>query len=337
MKVKLRRVLLRNLICQSFDKLILILSADAFQQSHAKGFHDMSVALKSGLKEKVVLSLCKSKMMAWAGLNPAFMFPGSYTDTNETFMVKYFGSNYKGKIDNISNWMIYYFGDPDACVTSFVLELVNFVKYNTARPFSCYDLGANRGEFSLKVAGIADSVVAVEPSKARYAQLTENVDLSDLENIKTFNTQLGLDHQNSARLSPDMKTLDVAPQTRENAGGSDAFIEANCLEPPDLVRINAGGNCLSILHWLEPVLASAQPIILMERAAANETKGLSEAALRSALYADAKLYALLGSPRQEVFKLEKFAPNAHRIVCYPRKISRMIEQGLCKMKGIRAI
>lgn len=297
----------------------------------------MSAAVRFGLKEKIVLSLCRSKMMAWAGLNPTLLFPGTYTKTNKKFTVNYFGHRYDGEIDSLANWMIYYFGDPDICVTAFVHELVSFIKYNTARSFCCYDLSANRGEFSLKVAGIVDSVVAVERSERQYAQLVENVGFSGLTNIKTFNVHLGIDDDGAARSAPSAKKSDVTSLPHIILDRSDAFIETNRLQPPDLVRINAGSDPLSILRWLQPVLAYAEPAILIERATSAETSDLCEIALKSAFHQSAKIYSLQGSPRERAFKLERFVPHAHRIVCFPHRISRMFEQDLLKMRGIRAL
>ena len=308
----------------------------------------MSVALKTAVKKKVIRSLFRSKMTAWASFNLASLFIDAYEWPNDEFTVNYFGSKYEGKIDGISDWMIYHFGDSDSSVTSFIHEIVSFVKYNTSRPFSCYDIGANRGDFSLKMAGIMDSIVAIEQSASRYSQLRKNIDLSRLENIKTFNIRMSGDHQNAAwpAHNPMIHRVGFPPCGGADGKatpypiepeGSDAFIESNGLQPPDLIRINGGDDCLALIRWLGPVLDSAQPIVMIERPTPLEAAGIGEAGLRSALYEDAKLYSLSGSPCQKDFKLGRFAPSARRIVCYPRKINRMIEQSFCKMKGLRII
>ncbi|MGI9486232.1 MAG: hypothetical protein ACR2RF_10225 [Geminicoccaceae bacterium] len=308
----------------------------------------MSAPLRDSVKKRIIRSFCASKTIAWAGFNLAPLLDGLYEWPNDEFTVNYFGSKYEGKIDGISDWMIYHFGDSDSSVTSFVREIVSFVKYNTSQPFSCYDIGANRGDFSLKIAGIMDSIVAIEQSASRYSQLRKNIGLSRLENIKTFNIRLGGDHQNAAwpahglmknRVGfPPCGSADKKPTSYPiEPEGSDVFVESNGLQPPDLIRINGGGDCLATIRWLGPVLDSAQPIVMIERPPPLEAAGVGEAGLRSALYEDAKLYSLSGSARQKDFKLDRFSPSARRIVCYPRKINRMIEQNVCKMKGLRFI
>ena len=268
--------------------------------------------------------------------------------TDREFTVDYFKSKYRGRLDNKSDWMIYCFGDADSSITSFVHEIVSFTKYNTARPFSCYDLGANRGDFSLKVAGMVDNVVAIEPCSSRYSHLKENISLSGAENIKTFNIRLNDDqkapawfthgpmNRDAERLPCEGVDGDPTPLPTEPAA-SDVFVDAHDLQPPDLIRINAGHDYLSVICWLGPLLRRAQPIILIERSTLFETDDISESGLQSVLYEGAKLYSLSGSPYRREFKLDGFVSDSHRIVCYPQRIERMIEQNFCKMKGLRLI
>lgn len=298
------------------------------------------------MREKAIRSLCKIGLMRWNNLNPASVFCESSVRDNKNFIVDYYGAKYRGRFDNRADWFLYFFGDSDASRSAFVREIANFITYNTGKPFCCYDVGANRGDFSLALAGIADSILAFEQSPGRFSHLAQNIAECGVTNIEAFNIGLG-----DVEQAADLLEVDTASQKVKSLTGDRTrnlpnsfpgefskdgpFVEGNRLACPDFIRINAGADCRSVLRGLETTLELSQPVIFIEQPMSGRYRPIGETDLRSVLYENAKLYKFSGSPYRRRYKLDDFDANASRIVCYPPKINRMLEQVSCKRNSLR--
>lgn len=286
--------------------------------------------------------------MGWNGFGLASTFFDRNMSKNKRFTVKYYGAEYQGRIDSRADRLVYFFGESDAARTVFVREMANFIKYRTGKSFRCYDIGANHGDFCLALAGIVDSIVAFEQSPERFSHLAHNIAFSGAENIEAFNVRLGDVEQSTVSnqggtasknvTEPPSDLMRSKPRSSPgNLGRADLFVENSSLEYPDFVRINAGADYRAVLQGFGSILEASQPVVFIEQSTSLGLPYTDETDLRSALYEDAKLYTFAGSPYRKEFKLDKFDTGASRIVCFPPKISRMIEHEVCKMGGLRML
>lgn len=266
------------------------------------------------------------------------------TTINKSFTVKYNGSEYRGRIDNRDDWLVYFFGNSDNNRIQFARKIGEFLKFKTGRPFTCYDVGASRGAFSLSLTNLIDHVVAFEQSGGRYSHLLDNIAASDAKNIMAFNITLSDENEVFDQCRSMIKkfrepakdhTATSSDLPRAKVKRGDTVIEESGIPSPDLIRINAGNDYRSVLRGFEATLDSSHPIILIEQPMSCGHRFADETDLRSALYEDAMLFSLSGSSYRAEYWLDHFDPKALWIVCYPPKIGRMIDQELNKLVSLR--
>lgn len=303
----------------------------------------MSAVQQVGFSEKLIRSICKIGLMRQNDFNLASILCNYRTTMNKSFTVNYCGSAYQGRIDNRSDWFVYFFGHSDASRINFVRKIGAFLKDKTGRPFTCYDLGASRGDFGLAVASVVDHVVSFEQSHSRFEHLLKNMTASDIDNMLTFNIKLSDEEKISSQChTTTSKFKGSARDHRRGFAGispiavkrGDTVIEECDLPSPDLIRINAGNDYRSVLRGFESALEASQPIILIEQSMSSGHRFADETDLRSVLYEDARLFSLSGSPYRIDYRLDCFDPEAARIVCYPKKVNQMIEQEVYRMIGL---
>lgn len=297
-----------------------------------------------GRGDALIRSICKLGIFRQGNINLASILRSYKTVLNKEFIVSYHGANYRGIIDNQADWLVYYFGDSDTSRRHFVHKISKFVTYKTARSFTCYDVGAGRGHFSLSLATMIDHVVAFEQDDRRYAHLYNNIASSDVRNIVSHHVRLSDHDDHPGRTdaigghSAGLTKSGIASPTpcrQQVAKRGDTVVNEHRLPAPDLIRINAGHGYRSVLRGFESTLETHEPIVLIEQPAPYDRCFIDETDLRSVLYKAPKLLSLWGSPYRARYELDRFDPCASRIVCYAPKISRMIDQEMAKITHLR--
>lgn len=301
-----------------------------------------------GLRERVLRSLCRAGFGFWDSFGLSSNLCNRHLSKVKTFTVEYYGTKYQGKTDNKADALLYLYGASDAGRRTFVREMAQFIKYRTGKPFCLYDIGAGHGDCCLALVGLADCVVAFEKSPERFAYLEDNVAASGAKNVRILNIEVSDADQASGShefgTAAEIVGAAVFSSTNSPARSSsrtlekaDLVVESENLQLPDFIRINAGADYRSVLRGLTATLERSQPVVFIEQPTSLRSPYANETDLRSALYEDAKLYTFSGSPYRTAFTLDTFDARASRIVCYPAKITRMIEHEVCKMGSLRML
>jgi FkbM family methyltransferase len=160
-----------------------------------------------------------------------------------------------------------------------------------------WDIGANVGYFTLVAAtALAGNgqIIAFEPGKNAYARLTENLALNPYENIKTFPVAVsdregeavlhvaGDIADSSASLFPAGATEAAQEVCRTVA--LDQFRAAEGLREPTLIKLDAEGAELAVLHGAKKLISHSPPLLLMEMEEKNlQAAGASKAAIQEFL------------------------------------------------------
>jgi len=142
-----------------------------------------------------------------------------------------------------------------------------------------WDVGANVGYFTL-VAAMAlknrGRIIAFEPGKNAYARLTENLALNPYRNVQTFAVAVsdregeavlhlaGDIADSSASLYPAAGAQTRAGQEVCRTVALDHFLRSEGLGPPNLIKLDAEGAELAVLHGAQGLLADSPPLWLME-------------------------------------------------------------------------
>jgi FkbM family methyltransferase len=156
-----------------------------------------------------------------------------------------------------------------------------------------WDVGANVGYFTLVAAtALANrgQIIAFEPGKNAYERLSENLVLNAYENIRTFPVAV-TDREGEAvlHLGEDIadSSANLYQAAQAQAGQEvcrtvslDHFLAAEGLRPPDLIKLDAEGAELAVLHGAQRLLTASPPLWLMEMEEKNlAAAGASKAAV----------------------------------------------------------
>jgi len=140
-----------------------------------------------------------------------------------------------------------------------------------------WDIGANIGYFSLLAATALKNtgqVVAFEPGQGAYGRLLENIALNPYRNLLTYNLAV-TDREGEATLylAPGMADgcaslygAGSQSQGRESCRtvSLDGFATSQGLPGPDFIKIDVEGAELPVLRGAREILASFQPLLLVE-------------------------------------------------------------------------
>lgn len=155
-----------------------------------------------------------------------------------------------------------------------------------------YDVGANRGQFSLVLSALDCRVCAFEPVPSVYADLESNIHMNHLANVSAFNLALS-DQTGTASFlfdqhSPTQGRLeDVEPEYR-NEGGRltvetqtmDEFV-ASGHPAPTHIKIDVEGGAYSVLRGARETIRTHRPAILIELHGPEEQQGVQSELLDS--------------------------------------------------------
>lgn len=174
------------------------------------------------------------------------------------------------------------------------------------RPGGCViDIGANVGEYSALAADIvgpSGHVYAFEPAPENAARLRER--FATTSHVSIIEAAVG-DVSRTVRLYLDADNTTQHSLGSHNVGRSGGAVkvqqraldDVNGLRPPDVIKIDAQGGELRVLHGARRILASAKPFVVFE---------LWPYGLRNLRSDPADL---LGELKRSGYTLFKLAPN----------------------------
>jgi FkbM family methyltransferase len=174
---------------------------------------------------------------------------------------------------------------------SYEPTLVRFLKKTVGKDWTCIDIGANIGYFSLlmgRLVGPTGQIYAVEPTPSTYKMLVENIQLNSLSN--TRHEQLALsDHNGSLQFHigpPGYEVYNSAGEITHPAAMDQVFkaITVPCetldnycsrqkIKRVHLIKIDVEGDELSVLRGMDDTMKTNPEMILVVEFADQTTAG----------------------------------------------------------------
>jgi len=137
------------------------------------------------------------------------------------------------------------------------------------KPNFFVDVGSHIGRFSILLAKKGSEVLAIEPSSSNYNQLTKNILLNNLKNIKTLN--VGCSNQE------EIGNLKISGgYTGQNTFlGRGKYVEKielkkldtiikKKMDKEDIIKIDVEGFEMNVLKGMRKILKSQNPILVLE-------------------------------------------------------------------------
>lgn len=163
-----------------------------------------------------------------------------------------------------------------------------------------YDIGANIGYFTILAAercGSSGKVIAFEPVKSTFDQLTENVLLNPhLRNVQLMNLAVSDKEGEENIYVPDKgkdawNSIAVKPESGEYKTEvirtivPDKLFADKSLPAPSIIKLDVEGWELHALRGMQTILSKSSPVLLIEFTAMNlEAAGTSGSALAEFLH-----------------------------------------------------
>ena len=169
------------------------------------------------------------------------------------------------------------------------------------------DAGANDGLFSLFAAqrvGPTGQVWAFEPSEREFIRLRRNLQLNQLNNVRSFKLALTQcqgeaeikiaddEHSGQNTLGNFSYEIELARRERVPTGRLDDLVQRECLPRVDIIKLDVEGSELSVLTGASTVLRKLRPLLLLE---------VNENALRSQGTSGAALVDFLRSNHYDIY------------------------------------
>jgi FkbM family methyltransferase len=259
------------------------------------------------------------------------------------FTVDFHGFAYRGHTNNRIDWCVFYLKNFASAEASLVRNVRNYYK-RIGRPFVCLDVGADVGHLTLAMAGVADTVIAVEAMRGAFRRLEEKIEANALNHVRLFQGTLDdkagvieLEVQSPSNFLASRKTSALTRgifgvQSVKAVRGDDLLREQS-LPSPQFIKIDARSDTVRALSGLSVTLAKTRPIILITFPPFTPGQSIDAEGLRSVLYSDVKLYAFHKSTATGTFSLGPFDPDASSILCIPEEIVRVAEMEGCKYRS----
>jgi FkbM family methyltransferase len=229
-----------------------------------------------------------------------------YCERHFRFEVKFFGMRYRGDLANSIDWMVLVYGSYAYHELSLLKDLTSILKREQG-VVHFFDIGANKGNHTLFMAGVADRVIAFEPFPEMLSAINDKLSLNGLTNVQVVPVGLGeidaeLSYFPGAGGNPGKGTFvnDHASGFREPImlpirNGDRLFDE---LELPrlDIAKIDVEGYEPFVLRGLSSHLKRDRPAILMEFSDMSKRGLHRESEFRSLFYDDAVFAVVHGRP-----------------------------------------
>ncbi len=205
----------------------------------------------------------------------------------ELLPVRVRGGVARGALWTLYPWSSYWKGTHEPAVQRFLLA----VGGNDIRGWSCWDLGAHYGIYSVGLAmrvGGAGQVAAFEPNPLSFARLARHRRLNHLEQLKIFPVAVS-DSKREDDLftygSRESTTTHLRYAGEQGVGGKpirvatvrlDDLVRSGDIRRPNFIKIDVEGHAHRALAGARETLAAAQPIILVALHNATERDGVTE-------------------------------------------------------------
>ena len=298
---------------------------------------------KVGFKERCIRSLLRLDAMQRIAPSVASKLYNPVSSIAREFTVDFHGFAYRGHTNNRIDWCVYFLKNFASAEATLVRSVRNYYKRRD-HPFVCLDIGANVGHCTLAMAGLADTVIAVEAMPGAFRRLEEKVDANNLNHVRLFQVALDdrpgvieLEVQSPSNFLASRKTSALTCGTfgvqAVKAVRGDDLLREQSLPSPQFIKIDPRSDTVKALSGLSATLAESRPIVLITCPPLTPGEAIDAEGLRSVLYDDVEFFTFnepIGSGR---FSLDSFDPDASKIVCIPAEIVRISDMEACKYRS----
>lgn len=192
---------------------------------------------------------------------------------SDAFECDFYGLKYHGRFDNNIDSAIYFYGAFEKPLLGFMREALRAIAADRG---TFVDIGANVGQHSLGLSGVAAQVIAFEPWQPVRDRLVYHIKLNKLVNIQVVDAGLSDHNGNEVFFAPSgvnagIGSFDPDSQSKGNqaAGelklvrGDDYFAE-HAPEHLHLIKMDVEGFEKPALEGLKNTLARYRPLLVCE-------------------------------------------------------------------------
>jgi FkbM family methyltransferase len=210
------------------------------------------------------------------------------------FVVPFYGAVYSGRLDNFIDWSVFHYGGYARHELMLLSEIARILGTLRGRPCAFFDVGANVGNHALCMAAQGNAVFAFEPYAPVRALLVDKLAANPGLPIRVF--EFGLADRDAllAFRAPSGSNFGTGSFQYAAAPGAaalhlpvrrgDSALDALCLPPIDILKIDVEGMEPEVLRGLQERLRIDRPVILFELSEGSREVFNDIAGLRALLY-----------------------------------------------------
>lgn len=233
------------------------------------------------------------------------------------FEVDFFGKRYRGDLAHYIDWLVFSYGAAPYCELSLLRAATDYLHGLRPGPVHFVDVGANVGHHTLFMSGVADDVVAFEPSPSICAQLQSKLALNNVHNVRVVPAGLGeedaeLPYFASTGANSGIGTFLQHGTSEYQATGSlsvrhgDTLFTELDLPRIDVLKVDVEGFEPQVFRGLRERMRHDRPIVLTEMMDSTRASFGSEAGLRDCFYEGALFFGVEGRFQSHRYQLTPF-------------------------------
>jgi FkbM family methyltransferase len=232
------------------------------------------------------------------------------------FEVDFYGLRYRGNLNNIVDWFVFFYGSPAKSELAILERLVHYLRRSKSE-LHFADIGTNVGVHALFMSRLVDSVLGFEPVPYLWADVQEKIRLNKLENVQVMNCGLGTAEDRLPLYLPAGANLG-------NGSMVEGFTATNSADPIsvevrrgdsvfgaeerrfDIVKIDVEGFELEVCAGLRETLRRNRPAVLLELSGFNARKFTSQQDFLDRFYPGAVVRELTNQRHNGAYYLEPY-------------------------------
>jgi FkbM family methyltransferase len=237
------------------------------------------------------------------------------------FEVDFYGLRYRGNLNNIVDWHVFFYGAYAKSELAILRNLVNYFR-GAKGAVNFADIGTNAGVHALFMSRIADWVLGFEPVGQLWQEAQDKIASNKINNVRIVNCALGVNDEQLPLYLPEGTNLG-------NASLLQGFVETNSPDPIfvdvrrgddifraeerrfNIVKVDVEGFELSVCEGLQETLRRDRPVLLLELWHFNAARFETHQDFLKCFYPDAVVQALKGAPNG-AYRLEPYDVTTHR-------------------------
>jgi FkbM family methyltransferase len=249
-----------------------------------------------------------------------------YKRKDPGFEITLFGCRFRGSVDNLIDYLIYFHG-------SFEPEVLSLLRRIARHQATAGRRTVFYGQHTLFMARYADRVYAFEPLPKHWRRLSSTIEANRLPHVEVAPLALGNVEQELAFYPPTgfnqgcgsfVPGHDVSNRgmpLRLPVVRGDDFIARMGLRPPTLIKVDAEGFDRQVLEGLRETIGRHRPVVFLDLIPPAREQFGSERELRAHFYADHVIKSVHPKPFGRTYRLDElcFTADSPLLVVLPRE------------------